>query len=62
MNNPCKACAEPICMGVCSDQVEYQEYLERIRQQIIELNGRGERGQKEIKTVHTAEKGTENAG
>ena len=62
MRNPCKACAEPICMGICKDKVRYREYLDRIRWQIIELNRRGERGQKEIKTVHIAEKGTENAG
>lgn len=62
MKKPCKACAEIFCMGVCEDKVRYRKYLDSIRQQIIELNRRGERGQKEIKTVHIAEKGTENAG
>lgn len=46
MRNPCKACAEPICMGICKDKVRYQEYLDRIRQQIIELSRRGERDRK----------------
>ena len=42
MVDPCKACAEIICMGICADQVqykqEYQEMTDRIRQQIIKLN------------------------
>ena len=46
MNNPCKACAEPVCMGICKDKVRYREYLDRIRWQIIELNRRGERDRK----------------
>ena len=41
MMNPCEACAEIICMGICADQVqykqEYQEMTDRIRQQIIDL-------------------------
>lgn len=36
MTDPCKACAEINCMGICAD---------RIRQQIINRNRRGERGQ-----------------
>lgn len=29
MVDPCKACAEVICMGICADQVQYkQEYQE----------------------------------
>ena len=49
MVDPCKACAEINCMGICADQVqykqEYQEMTDRIRQQIINRNRRGERGQ-----------------
>lgn len=49
MMNPCEACAEIICMGICADQVlykqEHQEMTDRIRQQIINRNRRGERGQ-----------------
>lgn len=49
MVDPCKACAEIICIGICADQVqykqEYQEMTDRIRQQIINRNRRGERGQ-----------------
>jgi hypothetical protein len=41
MVDPCKACAEVICMGICANRVqykqEYQEMTERIRQQIIDL-------------------------
>lgn len=41
MIDPCKACAEIFCMGICADQVqykqEYQEMTDRIRQQIIDL-------------------------
>ena len=48
MIDPCKACAEITCMGICADQVqykqEYQEMADRIRQQIINRNRRGERG------------------
>lgn len=48
MTNPCKACAEMFCMGVCTDQVKYrEEYLkvcDRIRQQIKQQR-RGECGQ-----------------
>ena len=29
MMNPCEACAEIICMGICADRVKYkQEYQE----------------------------------
>ena len=45
MVDPCKACAEIICMGICTDRVNYNEYLDGIRQQIINRNRRGERGQ-----------------
>lgn len=49
MRNPRKACAELNCMGICADRVqykqEYQEMTDRIRQQIINRNRRGERGQ-----------------
>ncbi len=41
MIDPCKACAEITCMGICADRVqykqEYQEMTDRIRQQIIDL-------------------------
>ena len=41
MVDPCKACAEIICMGICADRVQYkqwyQEMTDRIRQQIIDL-------------------------
>lgn len=50
MIDPCKACAEINCMGICVDRAqykqEYQEMTDRIRQQIINRNRRGERGQK----------------
>lgn len=50
-----KACAEIICMGICADQVqskqEYQEMADRIRQQIINRNRRGERGQERTDPV-----------
>ena len=49
MVDPCKACAEIICIGICTDRAqykqEYQEMTDRIRQQIINRNRRGERGQ-----------------
>lgn len=50
MVDPCKACAEVICMGICADKVrqkeKYYEMTDRIRQQIIDHNNRrGERGQ-----------------
>ena len=55
MIDPCKACAEITCMGICADQVqykqEYQEMTDRIRQQIINRNRRGERGQERTDTV-----------
>lgn len=35
--NPCEACAEIICMGICADRVKYNDYLDGIRQQLIEL-------------------------
>ena len=41
MVDPCNACAEIICIGICADRVqykqEYQEMTDRIRQQIIDL-------------------------
>ena len=37
MMNPCEACAEIICMGICADRVKYNDYLDEIRQQLIEL-------------------------
>lgn len=44
MVDPCKACAEIICMGICVDRAqykqEYQEMADRIRQQIINRNRR----------------------
>lgn len=44
MIDPCKACAEIICMGICADRVrykqEYQEMTDRIRRQIINRNRR----------------------
>lgn len=49
MVDPCKACAEINCMGICADRVkykqEYQKMTDRIRRQIINHNRRGERGQ-----------------
>lgn len=60
MKKPCKACAEIFCMGICADRVcynrEYQKMTDRIRQQIINRNRRGERGQEKTKTIHTLEK------
>lgn len=51
MVDPCKACAEITCMGICADQVqhkqEYQEMTDRIRQQIINRN-RGENVDKNV--------------
>lgn len=37
MVDPCKACAEITCMGICADRVKYNDYLDGIRQQLIEL-------------------------
>ena len=37
MVDPCKACAEIICIGICADRVKYNEYLDGIRQQLIDL-------------------------
>lgn len=37
MIDPCKACAEINCMGICADRVKYNDYLDGIRQQLIEL-------------------------
>lgn len=37
MTDPCKACAEITCMGICADRVNYNEYLDGIRQQLIDL-------------------------
>ena len=49
MVDPCKAYAEIICIGICTDRAqykqEYQEMTDRIRQQIINRNRMGERGQ-----------------
>lgn len=49
MIDPCKAYAELNCMGICADKVrqkeKYYEMTDRIRQQIINRNRRGERGQ-----------------
>lgn len=54
MIDPCKACAEITCMGICADRVqykqEYQEMTDRIRQQII--NRRRERGQERTDPIH----------
>lgn len=56
MKKPCKACAEIVCMGICADRVcynqEYQEMTDRIRQQIINRNRRGERGQECADPIH----------
>ena len=56
MVDPCKACAEIICMGICADRAqykqEYQEMTDRIRQQIINRNRRGERGQERTDPIH----------
>lgn len=55
MVDPCKACAEIICMGICADRAqykqEYQEMADRIRQQIINRNRRGERGQERTNPI-----------
>lgn len=44
MIDPCKACAELNCMGICADRThykqEYQEMTDRIRRQIINRNRR----------------------
>nr|WP_288808645.1 hypothetical protein [uncultured Anaerostipes sp.] len=37
MIDPCKACAELNCMGICADKVKQKEHLEEIRQQLIDL-------------------------
>lgn len=37
MIDQCKACAELNCMGICADRVKYNEYLDGIRQQLIDL-------------------------
>lgn len=59
MNNPCRACAEIFCMGICADRVKYrEEYLkvcDRIRQQIKQRR-RGERGQEKTKTIRISAK------
>lgn len=55
MIDPCKACAEIICMGICTDRVNYNEYLDGIRQQLIDLYERTrndrERKEREEKRV-----------
>lgn len=55
MTDPCKACAELNCIGICADQAQYkqwyQEMTDRIRQQIINRNRRGERGQERTNPV-----------
>ena len=42
MKNPCKACAEPICMGLCKEREKYLEWYydncDKVRQQIKEVN------------------------
>lgn len=44
MRNPCKACAEINCMGLCWKRIEYlewyQEYCDRIRKQIKDASRR----------------------
>ena len=46
MIDPCKACAEITCMGICADQVQYkQEYQEM-------TDRRGERGQERTDPIH----------
>lgn len=44
MKNPCKACAEPICMGLCRERIKYlewyKEYCDRVRQQIKDVSRR----------------------
>ncbi|WP_216697321.1 hypothetical protein [Anaerostipes faecalis] len=50
MKNPCKACAEPVCMGLCRERAEYLEwysnYRDKVRKQIREVSRRGERDRK----------------
>lgn len=50
-----KACGEIICMGICANRLYYkQEHLKTIdwiRQQIINCNRRGERGQERTDPV-----------
>jgi hypothetical protein len=48
MTDPCKACAELNCIGICADQAQYKQW---IRQQIINRNRRGERGQERTDPV-----------
>ena len=51
MIDPCKACAEITCMGICADQVQYkQEYQEMADR--ISRNRRGERGQERTDPIH----------
>ena len=53
MIDPCKACAEIICMGICADRVlykqEYKEMTDRIRQQIINRNRRQDKDKKKLR-------------
>ena len=53
MVDPCKACAEIICMGICADRVqykqEYQEMTDQIRQQIINRNRRQDMDKKKLR-------------
>ena len=50
-----KACAEIICMGICTNRLchrqEHQKTTDQIRQQIIKRNRRGERGQERTDPV-----------
>lgn len=47
MRNPCKACVELNCMGLCRERIEYLEwyssYCDKVRQQIKDVSRRGER-------------------
>lgn len=54
MKNPRKACAE-YCMGLCWDRIKYLEwyssYCDRVKEQIKDVNRRGERGQECVDPV-----------
>ena len=54
MKNPCKACAE-YCMGLCWERIKYlewyQEYCDKVKKQIKDVNRRGERGQECVDSV-----------
>lgn len=53
MVDPCKACAEIICMGICADRAhykqEYREMTDRIRQQLINRNRRQDMDKKKLR-------------